>query len=308
VEQYLKSGHLLIIPDGDLYYIPFEALLSGTPAKNERANYSTLPYLIRKYSVSYSYSAGMSLIRRRTNGARMKYSFVGFAPVFSDSARNNGMLSSGNLHKDPKEIFANVRSISMDGRKYNELPYTKTEVDGIARLFEKKHLRHATRLFADANKDNFMRIVGEYNCIHIASHSYANEEHPERSGLLFSPLKDTASWDDGVMSEGETYDLKMDAELVVLSSCESGIGELVKGEGLMALTRGFFYSGARNIVFSLWKVPDKHTSDLMTAFYGFLLSGENMPSAMRKAKLKMIDDPLSAFPSKWTGFVLLSSN
>jgi CHAT domain-containing protein len=102
--------------------------------------------------------------------------------------------------------------------------------------------------------------------------------------------------------------LNLDADLVVLSSCESGVGKLVKGEGLVALTRGFFYSGARNIVFSLWKVPDKHTSDLMTAFYACLLSGQDFSTAMRNAKLKMLSNPLSAFPAKWTGFVLLSSN
>ena len=105
----------------------------------------------------------------------------------------------------------------------------------------------------------------------------------------------------------ETFDLDLNADLVVLSCCESGIGKFVKGEGMMAMTRGFFYSGARNVLFSLWKVYDRQTSDLMLNFYQNVLRGKTYSSALRRSKLRMIADRLTAFPSKWSGFILVGN-
>ena len=113
--------------------------------------------------------------------------------------------------------------------------------------------------------------------------------------------------EDGVLYGGETYNLDLNVDLLVLSSCESGIGKLMKGEGIMAMTRGFFYSGATNIIFSLWKVYDRQTSDLMREFYHKVLAGETLSSSLRQAKLKMIADQRTAFPSKWSGFILVGN-
>ena len=101
------------------------------------------------------------------------------------------------------------------------------------------------------------------------------------------------------------YNLNLKADLLVLSSCQSGLGKYVKGEGVIAMTRGFFYSGVHNIIFSLWKVYDNQTNELMTNFYKQVLEGETFSSALRKSKLQMIADPSTAFPSKWSGFVLV---
>jgi CHAT domain-containing protein len=308
VERQINGDHIVIIPDGELYYIPFEALLTRPQKTGTTLDYSVLPYLVKKYAMSYSYSPTLFIRLRKDSRVSKDRSFIGFAPVFSDSVDNNHVLSANKIVGHSTDGMTTMRSISIDGKKFNELEYSKREIGGIAQLFHKNHLRQALYLYRDASKQNFKQFVHDYAFVHIASHGYTDEEHPNLSGILFSQPNDTLAEEDAILNTGETYGLNLDAELVVLSSCESGLGRFVKGEGLMAMTRGFFYSGARNIVFSLWKVPDKHTSDLMTAFYGFLLSGIDMPSAMRKAKLKMIADPLSAFPSKWTGFVLLSSN
>ncbi|MCX6138224.1 MAG: CHAT domain-containing protein [Ignavibacteriales bacterium] len=306
--RHAIGHHLVIIPDGDLYYIPFEALLTQSPKTNGIVDYRTLPYLLKKYVVSYSYSSTLFAKRENTNHAPATPSFIGFAPVFSDSAENSRIIASNELDGRVSEGMSSLRSISIDGKKYNPLEHSRTEINGIARLFQEHRLKQDVYLYHSASKGSFKELARNYSCVHIASHGYADEEHPDLSGLIFSPPHDTLDADDGILRASETYGLHLDADLVVLSSCESGVGKLVKGEGLVALTRGFFYSGARNIVFSLWKVPDKHTSNLMTAFYASLLSGQDLPMAMRDAKLKMLNDPLSAFPAKWTGFVLLSSS
>jgi CHAT domain-containing protein/tetratricopeptide (TPR) repeat protein len=302
------GDHIVIIPDGELYYIPFEALLTRPQKADAAVDYRTLPYLVRKYAISYSYSSTLFAKRGKTDRISKEPSFIGFAPVFSDSADNNRVIASNEPYGQASDGMSTLRSISIDGKKFNQLEYTKTEISGIAQLFQEHHLKQTICLYRNANKQSFKQLTHEYSYVHVASHGYADEDHPDLSGLLFSPPHDTLDEDDGILRTRETYGLNLDADLVVLSSCESGVGKLVKGEGLVALTRGFFYSGARNIVFSLWKVPDKHTSDLMTAFYACLLSGQDFSTAMRNAKLKMLNNPLSAFPTKWTGFVLLSSN
>ena len=302
------GDHLVIIPDGELYYIPFEALLTRTQKADAAVDYRTLPYLVKKYAISYSYSSALFAKREKSDRISREPSFIGFAPVFSDSADNNRVIASNEPDGKASDGMSTLRSISVDGKKFNPLEYTKTEISGIAQLFQEHHLKQTVCLYSSANKQSFKQLTHEYSYVHVASHGYADEEHPDLSGLLFSPPHDTLDGDDGILRTRETYGLNLDADLVVLSSCESGVGKLVRGEGLVALTRGFFYSGARNIVFSLWKVPDKHTSDLMTAFYACLLSGQDFSTAMRNAKLKMLNNPLSAFPAKWTGFVLLSSN
>jgi CHAT domain-containing protein len=122
---------------------------------------------------------------------------------------------------------------------------------------------------------------------------------------VFAQTPASASSDDIILYAGETYNLTLNADLLVLSSCESGTGKIVKGEGMMGMTRGFFYAGARNIMYSLWKVFDKHTNKLMQEFYEHVLDGETFSSAMREAKLSMIRNPTTAFPGKWAGFILM---
>ena len=97
----------------------------------------------------------------------------------------------------------------------------------------------------------------------------------------------------------------MNADLLVMSSCESGIGKLKKGEGMIALTRGFLYAGARNIIHSLWKVNDKHTSELMVELYNNILNGQDYGEALHNAKLKLIAGERTAFPASWSSFVLI---
>lgn len=302
------KSRLIIIPDGLLHYLPFEALISDLPSqKNAAVDFSTLNYLVRSHEITYAYSTGFYLnrLRQKSGATKREKSFAGFAPVFRESDGNGVFLAknASRLESDSSEF----RSISLDGKKFNELKYSGEEVSAIAEQFQKQGKPSASFLHGIATEENFKTGIGKYSYVHIATHGYINEGHPQLSMLLFSQPRDSTTKEDGVLYGGETYNLNLNVDLLVLSSCESGIGKLMKGEGIMAMTRGFFYSGATNIIFSLWKVYDRQTSDLMREFYRNVLAGETFSSSLRKSKLTMIADQRTAFPSKWSGFILMGN-
>jgi CHAT domain-containing protein len=300
------KNRLVIIPDGVLYYIPFEALIANTPRQTDQTvDFTKLEYLLRSYEISYSYSSSFYLnrLQQKDSTTTKALSYVGFAPVFRDTD-SNGIFHPNNaltLEKDP----AVLRSITVDGKRFSELKYSEREVSLVAEDFQKKGKSGTSFLYDNASEENFKLNVGKYSCIHIATHGYINEEHPQLSMLLFSQPQHSSTTEDGVLYASEMYNLSLNADLLVLSSCQSGLGKYVKGEGIIAMTRGFFYSGAHNIIFSLWKVYDKQTNELMTEFYDHVLEGETFSSALRKSKLRLISDRSTAFPSKWSGFILV---
>jgi CHAT domain-containing protein/tetratricopeptide (TPR) repeat protein len=303
-ESDLRSAtDIIVIPDGRLHYVPFEALPVGGAATT--TDFTSLPYLITRYAVSYAYSAEflktMNVHRRPKHGAVT--SFAGFAPVFRDSLKNGNFLANRAFVEESG--LSDVRSITLDGKKFNELRYSEDEINSISRSFGEQAMPSRTFLHTDATESNFKKYSGTVDIVHIATHGYINEKNPKQTAILFSQPAQPGRDDDGILYVNETFTLSLDADLVVLSSCESGIGAMVKGEGMMTLTRGLFYAGARNIMYSLWKVPDKQTSRLMERFYSEMLAGKPYAAALRDAKLSMIASKESAFPAKWSAFVLM---
>lgn len=311
--------NLVIIPHDLLYKIPFEALFKSLQDKN-RSDYSKFDYLIKTFNVSYHYSSMLyinSLIERNellagknhiNNSGNHLKSFIGFAPVFADSDLTGYTLASKDLRFVNSED--SLRSATIDGKKFNELKYSEWEVKSIINLFAINEKDNSSIAFfhSDATETAVKTNISNYNIVHFATHSFMNEIQPKISGVVFAQPLDSLSSDDGILYAGETYSLDMNADLVVLSSCESGLGKLIRGEGLMALTRGFLYSGADNIIFSLWKIPDKHTSELMIEFYKQMLSGKNYSESLRNAKLTLIENESTARPRSWASFVLIGSD
>jgi|GEM_PF-800854 len=327
-ENYLSSGYelyaallqpfrkelqshkkVIVIPDGNLYYVPFEALPVQRYART--SDFTALRYVISQNEVSYSYSAEFYLKmsgklpagRRLDSASGSTPGFVGFAPVFRDSTKNGDFLA--NRSSVEESGISDVRSITLDGKTFNELKYSEEEIVSISGSFASHSLPAKSFLHTAATETNFKEFSRSYDIIHVATHGFINEKNPKFSAILFSQPAVPTPDDDGILYVDETFNLNLKAQLVVLSSCESGLGKLVQGEGMIALTRGLFYAGAKNIVFSLWKVSDKQTYLLMDEFYKQLLAGSSYSSALREAKLKMISSKESAFPSKWSGFVLV---
>lgn len=303
VERELNSiSKLYIIPDGILNYLPFEALLTGKVENKINPDFKELPYLINRYDLSYYFSVSMLFNRRVRNISTS--GFVGFAPVFPDSKETQLKIAS---LVDTSALLS-TRAVNVSGHIFSSLPETEKEVDDISRLYENNG--HPAKVFKrslateEVLKSNEMSSFG---VVHIASHGFINENNPKLSGIIFW-LGETDNTEDGILYSSEVYNLNLNADLVVLSACESGLGKVAKGEGMIGLTRGFIYAGAENILVSLWQVADKSTSELMIRFYKELLSGRSFSSSLREAKLQLIKEGTYSYPLEWSPFVLIGSN
>lgn len=311
---------VIFIPDGVLHYIPFEALIdptSPTSTPENKIAFSTLPYLIKKFDISYHYSAALYRQALLTSKEKVDSNkgFIGFAPIIWPESRGekDQLMASAELQPD------NIRSAYRQSRF--PLPFTRLEVDSIASAFRARGHQAKTLFFDQASEGAFKRSAGNFRYVHLSTHSKANANLPALSNVAFFPSPDSLSvlsdrsetkqnlqkQDDGFLYSAETYNLRLNADLLVLSGCESGLGKLTSGEGLMSLTRGFLYAGAKNIVVSLWKVYDKETSALMINFYREVLKERSYSAALRQAKLKLLENENTAFPSYWSGFVLIGN-
>ena len=305
VESHLASKEkLIIIPDEELFFVPFAALLTEEVASGGETDFSKLKYLLYDYDISYHYSARLLLNKSKTALAEDYPSqFVGFAPVFSAEKENGTLLASN------QPVFRGFMDFegapTRDGKRFEELKYSEKEVREIIGLF-KAHKQNGMGYFhQQASEENFKQNIRTHQIVHVSTHGVVNHEQPELSALAFSQPRDSQQNEDGILYAGESFNLDLTTDLLVLSSCESGIGKLAKGEGVLSLTRGFLYSGAPNIITSLWKVFDQHTSQLMLAFYENLLNGQSYSAALRGAKLELIKNGLTAHPASWASFVLV---
>lgn len=265
-------SELVILPAGRLGLIPFETLLTDDVAST---SYTTLPYVINRYALRYEFSAGLLLQKSRHHPATSQPSIFLCAPV------------------------------SFPDRQYlGELPGTEKEVQEISRLFSERHLTSAsyTRLQAD-EKLIKTSSLGDYAYIHFATHGVVDESNPELSRIFLQ----SGPQDDGNLFAGEIYNLKLNASLVTLSACQTGLGKVLKGEGVIGLSRALVYAGARNIVVSYWNVADESTAILMKAFYRDLLQtpGADYSQSLRQAKLQLARDDKFSAPFYWAPFVLI---
>jgi len=181
---------------------------------------------------------------------------------------------------------------------------TRREADAIAVAAG----RNTARLLLNfaANKSAvFNSGLDQYQIVHFATHGLVDGKHPEVSGILLSLVDENGQAQNGFLQAYELYNLKLPAELVVLSACDTALGKEIKGEGIISLTRGFMYAGARRVVSSLWKVDSKATAELMTRFYRNLLVDKFSPAAaLRAAQNSMSRDPRWSSPYYWAGFII----
>jgi|GEM_PF-371516 len=306
--------NLIIIPDGVLATLPFESLLTEDYSGDINM-YKEYPFLIKEYNISYSYSANLYYLTfskevSSTSVVTKLNDWIGFAPAFDDSDVQSMITSTTGLKRRLNGLKTDSLMInrSMFDRTYiTPLPGTITETGAIFKLYDKNKLNAKVLLHNNAN-EQFIKSgeLEKYKVLHFATHGFVNSEWPELSGLLLA--QDTTGGEDGILFSGEIYNLKINADLVVLSACETGLGKIQKGEGIIGLTRALLYAGAKNIIVSLWQVTDQSTSDLMVSFYKNKLENKSSLSyseALRQAKLKMIGEEKYAHPLYWSPFILI---
>jgi len=280
-----KRSILVIIPDGILNYLPFEVLLAEDKKINPGASYSGIPFFVKKYPVSYVQSVSvlntlLSQNSTRATSGIVGKNFLGFGdPVYEDT------LSTSKV-------------------KYPRLEFSGKEIENVASFFSEGssdiYLRNK------ATEENLKRngALNKFNFIHFATHGLIDENNPDLSSLVLTSEKN--SGEDGFLQAAEIFNLKLNADLVVLSACQTGLGKLVRGEGMVGLTRAFMYAGTSSVIVSLWGVSDMSTASLMGEFYRNLIKDKlNKTDALRKAQITIMSDEKYAHPFYWAPFILV---
>lgn len=272
----IPSGikELVILPTGKLGIIPFETLLTRNPEKI--TNYRHMPYLMNRFSLRYEFSAGLILQKSKDRKTLTSPSIFLCAPVTFPEKDNLG-----------------------------DLPGTEVEVSEISKLFTEKNLRSAA--FTHTQADEKLVKAGSlknYDLLHFATHGVVDESNPELSRIF---LRSDSEAEDGVLFAGEIYNLELNANLVTLSACQTGLGKIFKGEGVIGLSRALVYAGAKNIMVSFWSVADESTSILMKDFYQNLLenSQPDYSHDLRQAKSNLLKTEQYSAPFYWAPFVLI---
>ena len=251
----------IIIPDGLFSFIPFDALITED---TNSTNFKNLPYLLKKTTINYAYSAAI-LIQETTRVQTEKKNIIGFFPIFKKNHRG-----------------------------LSELDFTLQEAKGI-----QHELNGSFLLGKKASKRVFDQQAKNFAIIHLSTHAAAGDFYTPPSIEFF----------DETLYLPEIYGYKLDTDLLILSACETGLGTLRKGEGVMSLARGFSYAGVKNIIVSLWKVNDKSTEELMVGFYKNYQKNGSKSAALHTSKLDYINNTSIASNKKspyyWASFVYI---
>ena len=264
VHQFDLPEKMTIIPDGMLGFVPFESLLTALPEKPHRFGSHT--YLLKQYQISYAYSTALLEEMQYKVHRFPSQKVLIFEPEFG-------------LH--PNDPLRPLVSASQDLKKI---------IGG--KVIEKE----------EATLERFTEEAANYQIIHLGTHGLANDTMGDYGYLAFTFLPD--SLDNELLYTRDLYNLSLNADIVVLSACETGVGELQEGEGIISLARGFSYAGAKSIITTLWQVNDESTNELLQSFYTAIKGGNSIDLALQQAKLDFIDQKgHEAHPFYWAGFV-----
>ncbi len=268
---YLQGvDQLTIIPDGILGYIPFELLLNGDGK-----------YLLETYLIKYDLSSTM--LAQRIDEKSSVDKLLAYAPEFGTSEETNSELIP-------------VRSEALEA-----LPGAINEVEEI-----KAVISGELRIGSNATESLFKSESAEFDILHLATHSIINQRDPNYTKLMFAPDE----YEDGELHIYELENLSLNARLVTLSACNTGIGKIAEGEGVMSLARSFRSVGVPSVVMSLWPASDKSTPELMKYFYQNLKDGQTKDEALNNARKSYLStaEGKARHPFYWGGFVLIGDN
>jgi|GEM_PF-732248 len=277
-EKMIKDRNLIIVPDEALATIPFEVLL--TARVNEQKEYGFLPYLITRNAIGYAYSGNL-LYYQPSSAPTESVSMAAFSPSYADL-------------EEEKPNSANFRYRSF----LKPLPFAREEANSVSRIFGGD-----IYINKNASESNFKKVAPRYDVLHLSMHAIVDNENPMHSNLAFG--NDGSGTEDGYLNTFELLNMKLKARMAVLSACNTGVGALQKGEGVMSLARGFYYAGCPDVVMTMWPVEDQLSSSLIQDFYHYLAQGKNKAEALQLAKINFLKsaDPLRAHPYFWAGYV-----
>ncbi len=284
IQPGLEHGmnRIIFIPDDILHFLPFETLLIQK---------DNLRWLVQDYRISYIPSiTSFREILLRKKGKNRKKDILAFGnPYFGEYEGTENSYAA--LSQDD----------TCNDFRLNPLKYSQMEVDKIAALFKKN--RRDVYTGEKATETSLKRAaLADYKIIHFATHGLIDNRNPARSSIVLS-LRDQSS-EDGFLQMREVFNLKMNADLVALSACQTGLGQFIKGEGIEGINRAFFFAGASSVLMSLWAVNDQAGYQFMQRFYTHLRSSDSIVDALRRSKSEMINSEALSHPFYWAGFIV----
>ncbi len=284
--QIGQAERLLILADGPLHSLPFAALADPGAIDGRR-------FLVEAKPIHHAASATVFALLKQERRERRATRLAAFGdPRYPATA--------------PRDANAapQLRAALRGGFELTPLPATRGEVESLRRLYPQ-----ASRIYlgAEATEGRAKAVGTETTHLHIASHGLLNDRFPLDSALAFSiPSHRREGEDNGLLQAWEIFEqVRIDADLVTLSACDTGLGKVLGGEGLLGLTRAFQYAGARSVLASLWSVSDASTGELMKRFYGYLKAGQSKADALRGAQLDLLRSTELSHPFHWAGFELI---
>jgi CHAT domain-containing protein len=297
-----RAKRVLIVPDGFLQYIPFAALRLPRPGASKGL-------LINDSEVEILPSASVLSSLRKATAKRRPPTAI--AAIFADPVfeENDPRVSNPVPHaKMVLKPLGSTRGIrdGVSPQYFARLPASRNEANAIATILRSRDPKGVhIALDFDANRNYILTDgLARFRLLHFATHGVMDVRRPEMSGLVLSLINRRGKKQDGYLRLGDIYKLKLSADLVVLSSCDSALGKDLESEGTIGLPRGFLYAGAKSVIASLWKVNDEATARLMSSLYAGMLRGESPGSALRSAQLEMTRDEQWSKPYYWAAFVL----
>lgn len=285
LQPFLISNKLVISPDNILSYIPFETLpVSVSNGKGIRYNF--LYYMMDDYDISYTYSATFM-----AEAGNKKYN------------RRNSLIAFAPDYPEPIDINSALMSRQAQTGVLHDLPFARQEAEYVSSVMGGKLYENSR-----ASESVFKKECSKYEIVHLSMHTLLNDKDPMRSTLIFSRTND--SIDDGYLRTFEIYGIPLNARMVVLSSCNTGTGQLASGEGILSLARGFIYSGSQSVIMSMWEIEDKSGTEIVDKFYDNLKRGYSKSEALKKARVEFLrnSDQLRSHPYFWSALVVYGND
>ncbi len=315
VAAQLGHKRLIIVADGALQFIPFAAL--PLPAAQNSGPLTYRPLITEHEIVSLPSASTLGVLRSEVAGRKPAEKILAVLadPVFMlndtrlTAVKSPSVRATNEATQTQRGLALNVAKAATDaglaGVQIPRLLGTRKEADQILALVPAAANQMHVFDFAANRAAVTSAELGAYRYVHFATHGFLDSQHPELSGILLSMYDQQGAPQDGFLRAHEVYNLKLAADLVTLSACQTGLGKEIKGEGLIGLTRGFMYAGAPRVLVSLWSVSDEGTAELMTRFYrGMLQDGQRPAAALQAAQVSMLKEQKFAAPFYWAAFTL----
>jgi len=295
VAAELGQKRLLIVAEGVLQYVPFAALPLNGDA----------PLIVDHEIVNLPSASVLAMLREEFGNRKPASRSVAVIadPVFS---ANDSRLATAVKTAVKESLFVDAqRSAAESGvNDLARLRFSRQEADEITRLAGATRNLKAVDFAANRSTATDARL-GDYQIVHFATHGLINNQHPHLSGVVLSLVDEQGRPQNGFLRLYDIYNLKLNADLVVLSACQTALGKEIKGEGLVGLTRGFMYAGAPRVVATLWRIDDRATADMMRRFYEAMLKDGLRPAAaLRAAQLSMLRDRRWHSAHFWAPFTI----